>query len=51
VLGNANVSYEDKEYDVSLISKSNLDEASLFARIVRSLQDSADFLLKVLIAR
>ena len=51
VLGNANVSYEDKEYDVSLISKSNLDEASLFARIVKSLQDSADFLLKVLIAR
>lgn len=51
VLGNANVSYEDKEYDVSLISKSNLDQASLFARIVRSLQDSADFLLKVLIAR
>ena len=51
VLGNANVSYEDKEYDVSLISKSNLEEASLFARIVRSLQDSADFLLKVLIAR
>lgn len=51
VLGNANVSYEDKEYDVSLISKSNIEEASLFARIVRSLQDSADFLLKVLIAR
>lgn len=51
VLGNANVSYEDKEYDVSLISKSNLEEASLFARIVRSLEDSADFLLKVLIAR
>ena len=51
VLGNANVSYEDKEYDVSLISQSNLEEASLFARIVRSLQDSADFLLKVLIAR
>lgn len=51
VLGNANVSYEDKEYDVSLISQSNLEEASLFSRIVRSLQDSADFLLKVLIAR
>lgn len=51
VLGNANVRYEDKEYDVSLISKSNLDEASLFARIIRSLEDSADFLLKVLIAR
>ncbi|WP_073997531.1 D-alanyl-D-alanine carboxypeptidase family protein [Anaerococcus urinomassiliensis] len=51
VLGNANVSYEDKEYDVSLISPSNLEEASLFSRIVRSLQDSADFLLKVLIAR
>lgn len=51
VLGNANVSYEDKEYDVFLISKSNLEEASLFARIVRSLEDSADFLLKVLIAR
>lgn len=51
VLGNANVSYEDKEYDVSLISQSNLEEASLFSRIVRAFEDAANFLLQVLIAR
>ena len=51
VLGDANVSYEDKEYDVSLISQSNLEEASLFSRIVRAFEDAANFLLQVLIAR
>lgn len=51
VLGEAKVSYEDEEYDVRLISKSNLAEASLFSRIVRASQDAADFLLQVLIAR
>lgn len=51
VLGSANVTYDNKEYDVSLISKSNLEEASLFSRIVRASQDVADFLLQVLIAQ
>ena len=51
VLGSANVTYDNKEYDVSLISKSNHEEASLFSRIVRASQDVADFLLQVLIAQ
>lgn len=51
VLGDAKVSYEDEEYDVKLISKSDLSEASLFSRVVRASQDAADFLLQVLIAR
>lgn len=51
VLGSANVTYDNKEYDVSLISKSNIEEASLFSRIVRASQDVADFLLQVLIAQ
>ena len=51
VLGEANVTYDDKEFDVSLISRSNLEESSLFSRIIRTSQDVADFLLQVLIAR
>lgn len=51
VLGDVKVRYKDKEFDVDLISKSNLEEASLFSRITRASSDAADFLLKVLIAR
>ncbi|WP_262122023.1 D-alanyl-D-alanine carboxypeptidase family protein [Anaerococcus sp. Marseille-Q5996] len=51
VLGEAYVTYEDEEYKVPLVSKNDLKEASLFAKIIRSSEDAADFLLKVLIAR
>lgn len=51
VLGDVKVSYKDKEFDVNLISKSNLEEASRFSRIMRTSSDAADFLLKVLISR
>ena len=51
VLGDVKVRYKDKEFDVDLISKSNLEEASLFSRITRASSDAADFLLKVLISR
>ncbi len=51
VLGDANITYEDEEYNVGLIAKSDLPEASLFSRIMRTSQDAADFLLQVLIAR
>mgnify|MGYP001940105537 FL=1 len=51
VLGEAYVSYEDEEYKVPLVAKSDFKEASMFSRIMRSSEDAADFLLKVLIAR
>lgn len=50
-LGEARVSYEDEEYTVDLLAKNDLKKASTFSRIVRTSQDAADFLLKVLIAR
>ena len=50
VLGEAYVSYEDEEYKVPLVAKSDFKEASMFSRIMRSSEDAADFLLKVLIA-
>ena len=50
-IGKANVIYDNKEYNVNLVTKNDLPEASLFSRIVRTSQDAADFLLKLLIAR
>lgn len=51
VLGTASVTYEKEEYNVTLVAKNDLPEASLFSRIMRTSQDAADFLLQVLIAR
>jgi beta-lactamase len=50
-LGEAIVTYGDEEYKVSLVSHVDLDEASLFSRIIRASQDAANFLLKLVIAR
>ncbi len=50
-LGQAVVTYDDNEYEVALISKMDLKEASLFSRIIRTSQDAANFLLKVVMAR
>ncbi|WP_297282072.1 D-alanyl-D-alanine carboxypeptidase family protein [uncultured Anaerococcus sp.] len=50
-LGEATVTYENKKYSVPLISNVDLKEASLFSRIVRTSQEAANFLLKVIIAR
>lgn len=50
-LGEATVTYENKKYSVPLVSKVDLKEASLFSRIVRTSQEAANFLLKVIIAR
>lgn len=50
-LGKAIVTYDDNEYEVALISKMDLKEASLFSRIIRTSQDAANFLLKVVMAR
>lgn len=51
VLGKATVEYDDKQFDVDLVSKSNYKEASKFSKIFRTSQDFADFLVKLLIAR
>ena len=50
-LGEAIVTYGDEEYKVNLVSHVDLDEASLFSRIIRASQDAANFLLKLVIAR
>lgn len=51
VLGKATVEYDDKKFDVDLVSKSNYKEASKFSKIFRTSQDFADFVVKLLIAR
>lgn len=51
VLGKATVEYDDKKFDVDLVSKSNYKGASKFSKIFRTSQDFADFLVKLLIAR
>lgn len=51
VLGKATVEYDDKQFDIDLVSKSNYKEASKFSKIFRTSQDFADFLVKLLIAR
>lgn len=50
-LGQAIVTYGDDEYKVALVSNTDLKEASLFSRIIRTGQDAANFLLKLVIAR
>lgn len=50
-LGSVSISYDDKNYDVELFSKKSLDKASLFTRIIRTVEDSTNFLLKTIIAR
>lgn len=50
-LGEVEISYKDESYTVGLSSKKALDRASLFTRVVRTVKDSCDFLLKTVIAR
>ena len=45
------ISYKDEEAKVGLYSKKALDRATLFSRIIRTIKDSSNFLLKALIAR
>ena len=49
--GEVEISYKDESYTVGLFSKKALDKASLFTRVVRTVEDSCDFLLKTVIAR
>ena len=50
-LGEVTVSYGDKTYNVGLFSKKSLDKATMFSRVIRTVEDSANFLLKTIIAR
>lgn len=50
-LGEVEISYKDESHTVGLFSKKALDRASLFTRVVRTVEDSCDFLLKTVIAR
>ncbi|WP_311491419.1 D-alanyl-D-alanine carboxypeptidase family protein [uncultured Anaerococcus sp.] len=50
-LGEIEISYKDESQKVGLFSKKALDKASLFSRVIRTIKDSCDFLLKTLIAR
>lgn len=50
-LGEVEVSYKDEHEKVGLYSKKALVRATLFSRIIRTIKDSSDFLLKTLIAR
>ena len=45
------VSYNDESHRSTLFSKKALDKASLFSRIVRTIEDTCNFLLKTIIAR
>lgn len=50
-LGEVEISYKDESQKVGLFSKKALDKASLFSRVIRTVKDSCDFLLKTVIAR
>lgn len=49
--GKVKVSYKDKTYDVSLVARNSQDEAKRFTRVMRTLEDSCNFLLECIIAR
>lgn len=49
--GEVEVSYNDESHTIGLFSKKALDKASLFTRVIRTVEDSCDFLLKTIIAR
>lgn len=49
--GEIEVSYHDDSHKAGLYSKKALDKASLFSRIVRTIEDTTNFLLKTVIAR
>ena len=51
VLGSIDVNYNDKFYNIELIAKDDVEKASFISRLTRSIEDSVNFLLKVLIAR
>lgn len=50
-LGEMEVSYHDESHKTTLYSNKALDKASLFSRIVRTIEDTTNFLLKTIIAR
>lgn len=50
-MGEVEISYKDESHNVGLFSKKALDKASLFTRVIRTIKDSCDFLLKTVIAR
>lgn len=50
VLATAKVHYDDKEYDIKLISKDNHKPASFIKKSIRSFKDATDFLIECLIA-
>lgn len=50
-LGEVEISYKGDSRTVGLLSKKALDKASLFTRVIRTIRDTCDFLLKTLIAR
>ncbi|WP_296114184.1 D-alanyl-D-alanine carboxypeptidase family protein [uncultured Anaerococcus sp.] len=50
-LGEVEISYKDESHKIGLFSKKGLDKASLFTRVIRTIEDSCNFLLKTLIAR
>lgn len=49
--GEVEVSYNDESHTIGLFSKKALDKASLFTRVIRTVEDSCDFLLKTIISR
>ena len=50
-LGKVYISYEDKSYQVNLISKKDQTKASNFTRIKRTISDACNFLVECIIAR
>ncbi|MDO5047899.1 MAG: D-alanyl-D-alanine carboxypeptidase family protein [Anaerococcus sp.] len=51
ILGRVDVSYDDQAYQVDLLAKSDVKEASKFGKIMRTLEENINFLIDLLIAR
>ncbi len=51
VLGQVDVSYGNEAHTIDLIAKKDVEEASLFSKIKRNIENNINFLLQVLIAR
>ncbi|MDY3006141.1 D-alanyl-D-alanine carboxypeptidase [Anaerococcus sp. AGMB00486] len=51
VFGKANISYNDKNYEIDLVSNKEQERASDFTRFKRTISDACDFLVKCIIAR
>ncbi|MCI7238716.1 MAG: D-alanyl-D-alanine carboxypeptidase, partial [Anaerococcus sp.] len=51
VLGKVYVTYDDESYEVNLVAQNDVAQASTFGKIFRTIGNSVNFMIDLLIAR